>query len=92
VYTTDDSRLPCFIETRKKGKFSFSPVKHFIKNNRIVSYSDLSFKGLISEGIIGEVIIGPKSQLTEADTEYFLSANGFYNLPVGIKRSMASYR
>lgn len=74
-----------------KNQFSLSPVNFQFKNNKLVSYADLSFENMIKNDIIKEIIIGPKSDIREKDIFYYLIANG-YGRNVNIKKSTASYR
>lgn len=74
-----------------KNQFALSPVNFQFRNNKLVSYADLSFSNMIDKGIITEIVIGPKSDIKEKDLFYYLIANG-YGRNVKVRKSNASYR
>lgn len=74
-----------------KKQFALSPVNFQFRNNKLVSYADLSFANMIDKGIITEIVIGPKSDIKEKDLFYYLIANG-YGRNVNVRKSNASYR
>lgn len=67
------------------------PISFQFKNNKLVSYADLSFANMIQNGIIKEVVIGPKPDIRKEDLYYYMIANG-YETDVEIRKSDASYR
>lgn len=75
----------------RKKQFVLQPVSFQFKNNKLVSYADLSFANMVQNGIIKEVVIGPKSDIREEDLYYYMIVNG-YGTDVNIRKSDASYR
>lgn len=58
--------------------------------NKIVTFFDLSFKGLEST-IINEIIIGPKSDIQEGDIYQLLSYYGYDATEIKITKSKSTY-
>lgn len=94
-YEDDDEEI---LETFKKEivvgskrQFVLSPVNFQFRNNKLISYADLSFANMVDKGIITEIVIGPKSEIKERDLFYYLMANG-YGRNIKIRKSSASYR
>lgn len=79
------------IEIGGKGQFVLNSLDYQFRNNNLISYADLSFEKIKRDGIIKEVIIGPKSNISLEDLQYYLVKNG-YGIDVSIRKSKASYR
>lgn len=76
------------------------PIKFFIKDNEVSSYTDLKFvdnMGQPWKNIIRSVTIGPKCNVTEDEVRAVLYQNGFdvedqNNWLIDVKKSEGSYR
>jgi hypothetical protein len=81
-----------FVEEKDINGYALQPVKFQVRNNQIVSYTDLVFKNFISENIISEIIIGPSSKVTEDDIFYLLLSNEYDANSIRVLKSEATYR
>lgn len=95
MYNTNNELSPS-ARTSKillRDKVRFNDISFQNRNGKIVSYLDLSFKNC-SKQIVKEIVIGPKSQNTEADITAFL-CNDDLNLDLSgieIRKSKGTYR
>lgn len=79
------------IEIGSKKQFVLKPVDFQFRNNKLISYADLSFANMVENEIITEIVIGPKSDIKKEDLYYYLIAKG-YGTNIKIRKSEASYR
>lgn len=79
------------VDKAKNPVLKLSPIKHYVRNNNLVTYADLNFSNCINKELIKEIVIGSKSKVTEEELQHFLWANKF-NYDINIEKSKASYR
>lgn len=91
-YLDDSYKIECFSQSKRTKNFIIRPVKFNANRNKIVAYSDLDFSYYIKKGLITEIVIGAKSNISEADITYLLLANGYSINELKINKSEATYR
>lgn len=91
-YLEDSDKIECFNKCKQAKNFIIKPVKFNVNRNKIVAYSDLDFSYYIKKGLISDIVIGPKSNVSEADITYLLLANGYSINELTINSSEATYR
>lgn len=88
----DSCKSECFSQSKRTKNFIIRPVKFNANRKKIVAYADLDFSYYIKKGLISEIVIGPKSNISEADANYLLLANGYSIKELIINKSEATYR
>lgn len=67
-----------------------SEPQHRVSNNKIVTYFEFDFSGLIDDNFVCDLVLGPKCEVSNYDLDMFLSINGLHKIKY--RRSSASYR
>ena len=91
-YLDDSDKIECFNKCKQAKNFNIKPVKFNVNRNKIVAYSDLDFSYYMKKGLISDIVIGSKSNVSEADITYLLLANGYLINELTINNSKATYR
>lgn len=91
-FLDDSFKIECFSQSKRTKNFIIRPVKFNANRKKIVAYADLDFSYYIKKGLISEIVIGPKSNISEADITYLLLANGYSINELIISKSEATYR
>ena len=79
-----------FDNMHKHGDFTLSKPSFLLRNNKLVSYIDVSFE-TVAKFFLTEIVLGPKTDTDDSDLRLFLYAEGYDLENVNIRKSLAPY-